>query len=170
MRFLTLAEKSFYKDKARITWLEEGDANTTFFQSKYKVQSVRNRILSIKDRNRIMLTNYEKVKEEVVVGFYRDLFADHSITQINYEEELGHIIKKRIVLEDGDALQGMVTNNEIGRALINMKKGKAPGPDGFSVDFFKHSWNVVKENVFEAAKTFFATCHMPKALNNTNVC
>ncbi|GAA0152435.1 hypothetical protein LIER_10919 [Lithospermum erythrorhizon] len=99
---LLVAERCFYRDKARATWLDEGDANTAFFHSTLKANN---------------------------------------------------------------ALQAVVTTEEIGNSMLSMKKGKNPGPDGFSVEFFKHSWSIVKCDVVEAVKTFFVTCQMPKALN-----
>ena len=33
-----------------------------------------------------------------------------------------------------------------------MQSGKAPGPDGFNVDFFKACWDIVKKDIFEVVE------------------
>ncbi|GAA0167995.1 hypothetical protein LIER_22818 [Lithospermum erythrorhizon] len=71
---LALAEKNFYRDKSRAIWLEEGDANTLYFHSKLKAVVSRNKIVTIKDADGKLLTDYEEVKEEAVI-FYKKLFA-----------------------------------------------------------------------------------------------
>jgi mannosylglycoprotein endo-beta-mannosidase len=35
-------------------------------------------------------------------------------------------------------------------AIKNMPSNRAPGPDGFSWDFYKHCWQIVKSDVFAA--------------------
>ncbi|GAA0148647.1 hypothetical protein LIER_36767 [Lithospermum erythrorhizon] len=48
----------------------------------------------------------------------------------------------------------MITPDEIERATMTMKRGKTPGPEGFSVEFFRHSWSVVKADVIEMICSF----------------
>lgn len=40
-------EERFYKEKYRVKWLKEGDANTTFFHRKMKTHHVQNKILTL---------------------------------------------------------------------------------------------------------------------------
>jgi hypothetical protein len=46
-----------------------------------------------------------------------------------------------------------------------MKSNKAPGPDGFTANFFKASWSVVGDDVIKAIKNFFETSLLLKELN-----
>jgi hypothetical protein len=39
-------------------------------------------------------------------------------------------------------------------AVMQMEKGKAPGPDRFTMDFFQHFWDLVKEEVWEIVEAF----------------
>lgn len=48
-----------------------------------------------------------------------------------------------------------------------MKKNKAPGPDGFNVEFFLHYWHIVGDCFCEAVKSFFSTSSMHKGVNST---
>lgn len=45
------------------------------------------------------------------------------------------------------ALQAPIGHEDVKRVLFSMDSGKAPGPNGFSVGFFKCAWNVVGENL-----------------------
>lgn len=38
---------------------------------------------------------------------------------------------------DKSALEGIITLSEIDSAILKMKPGKAPGPDGYPIEFFK---------------------------------
>lgn len=40
-----------------------------------------------------------------------------------------------------------MTEEEVSEAIKEMQNGKAPGPDGFNVDFFKACWNIVKQDI-----------------------
>nr|GFD47356.1 RNA-directed DNA polymerase, eukaryota, reverse transcriptase zinc-binding domain protein [Tanacetum cinerariifolium] len=44
---------------------------------------------------------------------------------------------------------------------------KAPGPDGFSSQFFKDSWNVVGDDVCKAIRDFFLNWKLLKEVNAT---
>ena len=46
--------------------------------------------------------------------------------------------------EDNFNLNKPVTEEEVSEVIKDMQNGKAPGPNGFNVDFFKACWNVVK--------------------------
>lgn len=44
-------EESFFIQKSRIKWLENGDRNTKYFHHFVTTRQLRNRILSVLDRN-----------------------------------------------------------------------------------------------------------------------
>lgn len=63
---------------------------------------------------------------------YRDLTDEIlSIVQFRWPEECCRHLSR------------LVTQDEIRNVLFSMKNGKAPSPDGFSVDFFKSTWTIV---------------------------
>eukprot|EP00253_Pinus_taeda_P029476 PITA_29476 len=41
---------------------------------------------------------------------------------------------------------------EVSEVQKEMQNGKAPGPDGFSVDFFKACWNIVKQDILNVVE------------------
>ena len=64
-------------------------------------------------------------------------------------------------------LEREVTTEEIRDILFHMPMNKAPGPNGYSVKFFKESWFVVGEGVVAAIKGFFASGLVLKEVNAT---
>ncbi|GAA0174634.1 hypothetical protein LIER_41758 [Lithospermum erythrorhizon] len=68
---------------------------------------------------------------------------------------------------DYQKLNEPISVKEIEKSMLSTKKGKAPDPDGFTSEFYRDSWHVVKDTVTEVILTFFATGHMPRHLNST---
>lgn len=48
---------------------------------------------------------------------------------------------------------------EVKEAVFSINSEKAPGPDGFTGDFFKQNWEVIKEDVYKEVCAFFDSYH-----------
>lgn len=70
---LMSAEERFYRDKARINWLQHGDKNTAIFHRKVATHSAKNRILSLCNKAGEKIHDCEQVKS-IAVKFYKKLF------------------------------------------------------------------------------------------------
>ncbi|XP_060195114.1 uncharacterized protein LOC132624337 [Lycium barbarum] len=62
-----------------------------------------------------------------------------------------------------------VTEEEIYAAILDMPKEKAPGVDGFPIEFFTRNWEIVKKEVIEAVQNFFSTRKLDPTVNCTAV-
>ncbi|KAL0288866.1 UNVERIFIED_CONTAM: hypothetical protein Sangu_2639000 [Sesamum angustifolium] len=69
--------------------------------------------------------------------------------------------------EEARALIRPVTSDEVKTAFFDIEEDKAPGPDGFSLGFFKVTWPVVGGEVSNAIIEFFKTGRLLKQLNAT---
>ncbi|GAA0153481.1 reverse transcriptase [Lithospermum erythrorhizon] len=67
---------------------------------------------------------------------------------------------------DKNMLTASITDSEIDKVIVEMMKGKAPGPDDYSAEFYKDNWSIIKSSVYEAVKTCFCTGIMPKYVNS----
>jgi len=54
-----------------------------------------------------------------------------------------------VTLEHNAALMWPITQEEVDQAVKSMPLEKAPGPDGFTIDFFHHCWDLIREEVWE---------------------
>ncbi|XP_043697269.1 uncharacterized protein LOC122648066 [Telopea speciosissima] len=60
-----------------------------------------------------------------------------------------------------------VNGDEVKRVVFSLKSSKAPGPDGFGAGFYKHSWEVIGEELTHAVQWFFVNSFMPRSINAT---
>ncbi|XP_074305592.1 uncharacterized protein LOC141640811 [Silene latifolia] len=61
------------------------------------------------------------------------------------------------------------TDEEIKKTIFSIPNEKAPGPNGYSSQFFKTSWDIVGGDVCAAVHEFFRNGKLLKQLNATNV-
>jgi hypothetical protein len=61
------------------------------------------------------------------------------------------------------------SDEEISDALFQIGPLKAPGPDGMPTRFFQRNWGLMKREVIDAVKDFFAKGSIPEGLNDTTI-
>lgn len=109
-----------------------------------------------------------KVKKEAVAYYKRFLQlvpSDFETITVEFIEEL---VDYRCSAEEASSLVQQVTDKEITKILFSMPKEKAPGPDGYRVEFYKAAWPVVRRDFIVVVHSFFLNGFMPKSTNATN--
>jgi hypothetical protein len=56
-------------------------------------------------------------------------------------------IPLRITVEDDELLTQKISEEKILQAIKILDQDKAPGPDGFSIRFYKHLWSLIKHDL-----------------------
>ncbi len=69
--------------------------------------------------------------------------------------------------EDNFNLNRPVSEGELSEVLKDMQNGKAPGPDGFIVNFFKAYWNIVKHDILNVVEDSRSNKTILKVLNTS---
>ena len=91
-------------------------------------------------------------------------------------EELSAGAKERAILdciphlvsaEMNGALLSPILLPELEKFVFNMKKGKAHGPNGFSIEFFQEFWEIVKYDLLDVVQESHRNKQMLKSLNST---
>ena len=60
-----------------------------------------------------------------------------------------------------------ITDKEIKYSMFDIGETKSPGPDGYTYAFFKHSWNIIGNDVCKAVKEFFKSGKLLGEINAT---
>ncbi|XP_039161265.1 uncharacterized protein LOC120289927 [Eucalyptus grandis] len=82
-------------------------------------------------------------------------------------QEVTDYIRRPLTMDQVSTLSRPVLDMEIRDTLFSLPRGEAPGPDGFTVEFFKSNWDIVGPSVLDAVKEFFSSRRLLKEVNNT---
>ncbi|XP_059639491.1 uncharacterized protein LOC132281844 [Cornus florida] len=126
---LSLAEEMFFKQKAQVHWLKEGDQNTAFFMRSFSSKANRRKLMSITDSNGLQL-NGEDMQLEFLNHFKSIL--GQSYQQYTGMSSFAHLISKKVPNHCIPDLTSIPSDLEIQSAILSFHPFKSPGPDGFN--------------------------------------
>lgn len=105
--------------------------------------------------------------EQELVNFYTGLLSETKEERARDTASITQNIPKLVTLDHNAMLMRPIEHEEVEEAVFQMEKGKAPGPDGFTVDFFQQCWDLVKEEVWEIVEESRRIGRVLKAFNST---
>lgn len=144
-------ETEYWREKANLRWMQEGDRNTKDFHNVVMQRRQQNFILKIRDDNGNWVRD-PAVMSEMAVDYYQKLFS----SQGSYDpDRLVESIPQLISDEQNVWLCSIPSDDEIKEAVHSMAPDSSPGPDGFTGRFFIHCINIVCSDVCAAVRDFF---------------
>jgi len=88
-----------------------------------------------------------------ITQYYKKLFGAPDTLKITLMEDQILDIPQ-VFLEKNDVLISEFTESEVRDAIFQMEHNKAPGPDGFPVEFYQVFWNVIKDDLMALFSDF----------------
>ncbi|KAL9659549.1 hypothetical protein QQ045_024356 [Rhodiola kirilowii] len=160
---LEAQEERIWRRKSRIKWLQVGDQNTSYFHRMATWRTKRNNISSLEvGENRV--EEPEQIKN-AVCEYFSEVFRKAVSSQWSLEElNFGSLNENQRKL-----LESAISEEEILEAVKDCDGNKAPGPDGFNINFFKKFWETVKEEVVGFIKEFWLNGRLLKGINKTHL-
>lgn len=147
-------------------WLREGDRNTSFFH-KYTVQHrQQNKIYRLKARDGTILEEQRPIEQELI-RYYSELLSKQEDEDQRSRRNITQHIPKLVTQDHNSLLMRPIEWEEVEEAVMQMEKGTAPGPNGFTVDFYQFFWDLVKEEVWEIVEESRKSKRNLKAFNAT---
>lgn len=107
-----------------------------------------------------------RISRKWVLQYYNKLFTT---SNPNAMEEVTANFPRVITDEMNEALEREVSEEEVRRALKQMKPTKAPGPDYFAPCFYQRFWSIVGRDVIHAVRTFLHNDEYIRQINCTHV-
>jgi hypothetical protein len=159
-------EEILWRQKSRVQWLKEGDKNTKFFHRSMIHRRFINRITKLENAHGTTLLSHQDIMKELT-DYYHDLLSE---PQVDRAEAIGRVTTNILTLitqEQNEALMTPISQAEVDQAIQELPAGKAPGPDGFTTDFFHACWPMLKEEVWKLVEESHSSGKVLPALNAT---
>ena len=165
---LVAAEEAFLFQRARILWLQMGDACTAYFHRMVASRKAINHIQSLVDDAGITYETQEDIESHCVDYFTSILGGEQSPQQF-IQEDLNLLFNFTCSTNQKEIFSKMFTRQEVRDAFFSLPKNKTSGPNGFSAEFFTSLWNVVGTEVTDAVLEFFTSGSLLKQWNSTTI-
>ena len=161
-------EEQFFYQKSRVKWLDLGDRNTNFYHKTCQTRTSRNTIRRLITSDGRVLTELADIKKEAV-DYYEGFLQEpgHLSLEDITEDRLSDLLDYHCSDTEAASLVGPVQAEEVKEALFSMPANKAPGPDGYPMEFYKAAWSVVGKDLVIAVQSFFLYGFMPRSTNAT---
>jgi hypothetical protein len=132
-----------WRQRSRITWIREGDANTKIFHLRANGRRRKNHIPSLVGPAGLV-SKYEE-KEHILLQHYSNIMGTSPpvLLDLNWDA----LSVSPAALSHLDLPFAM---DELKAAIDDMHAEKAPGPDGFIGGFFKKCWSFIRQDVLAA--------------------
>ncbi|XP_058758128.1 uncharacterized protein LOC131631355 [Vicia villosa] len=158
-------EHAYWRQRAKMHWLREGDLNTKFFHLSATARRKFKRIEALTN------DNGEEVKDqETICGIAKDYFTKLFEESVSSYEPVLKFIQPTISNDDNNMLLAPIRREELFEAVNNMHPDKSPGPDGLNPTFYQNFWHVCGEDIFAAVRVWFERGSLPATNNDTNIC
>lgn len=152
------------KQKSRVKWNLEGDANTKFFHSSVKRRQSRNHISGLMVDGTWATTPNQIIKESF--EYFKKVFTSTDAEDRPAYHSDGY---KKLSIQEAASLEEMFTESEVIEAIKSCDGSKALGLDGFNFKFLNFFWPVIKKDLLNALMWFWETGHITRGCNATFV-
>ena len=139
-------------------WVKEGDCNSKFFHKVANGRRNRKYIKELENERGLVLNNAERIIKEILL-YFEKLYASPTGESWSVEGLDWSPISEESALR----LDSPFTEEEISKAIFQLDRDKAPGPDGFTIAVFQDCWDVIKEDLVRV----FAEFHRSGVINQS---
>lgn len=161
---LLLQEETYWKQRAKVFWLEEGDSNTKFFHATASMRKKMNHIPSLQNDASEFTSDHDEMCS-IVKSYFIDIFSESNVMSDQNHTSEANIITS----SQNEELTAKLNFEEFSLAVKEMHPDKASGPDGLNPAFFQHFWQLLGREVFSCCKKWLEDCIFPSDVNNTNL-
>ncbi|XP_074318553.1 uncharacterized protein LOC141655367 [Silene latifolia] len=155
---LKKAKHSSLLQRAKVQSIKFNDAPTSYYFSRIASRKHQGIIGKLKDRQGMDRDGVSAVNQ-AFVEYYQWLLGKHSPMGTSLMDTLEGPRFPEFGCEE---ICKEIDDKEIKSVLFLIAPNKSPRQDGFSAQFFKTNWDIIKNDFCKAVKGFFQTGHMSK--------
>ncbi|CAI9111977.1 OLC1v1012333C1 [Oldenlandia corymbosa var. corymbosa] len=164
LELLLEQEEVYWKQRSRISWLQGGDRNTSYFHNKASHRKTKNFIRRLQAESGEWIEDEEKLHMHII-GHFAGLFTERA----DYQDDISNLVESHIPRYMIEELEDKFTEEEIIKVIKDMRPWKAPGPDGVHAGFYQIYWSIVGDDVKKLALDILDGDGDIQALNHTYI-
>ncbi|KAL6181023.1 hypothetical protein ACLB2K_047681 [Fragaria x ananassa] len=168
LQSLLTQEETFWRQRAKVTWLRDGDRNISFFHRKASNRKRKNTLKGLYDVNGEWVEDDEGVAQ-VVSSYFQHMFTAENVDIEAMETTLA-ALTPCVTASMNEELCAPYSQDEIKCALFQVYPTKSPGPDAMPPLFFQHYWDLIGNDVSAAVQKFLHSGHLLRQINFTHIC
>ncbi|XP_026433436.1 uncharacterized protein LOC113330844 [Papaver somniferum] len=150
------------KQESRNQWLVEGASNSNFFHNSIRIRRSSNTISELVDANGVTVTDCNQIRN-LIVDYYEAKFNGDDSVPV---EALFNIDHNSISLEESARMDQLPSIDEIHAEVFDLGADSAPGPDGFAGFFYRHCWEIIREDLVNAILFCWSNRFIPHGVSS----
>ena len=139
--------------RSRIQYREEGEKCSKFFVDLEKRKAISKTIDSLRSAKGEILTDPEAILSEQV-KLYTELYREEGIDEAAQDIVLDNLDNK-LSTDDINKCDGLLSFEEVTKAIKVFTNNKSPGHDGLTAEFYKTFWDTVGDDFIAVSNDAF---------------
>jgi hypothetical protein len=150
LKLLGLAslERTIARQRARVAGVKDGDASSLFYRIMASSRRQRNHVAVLRSGDRTATDIEGKV--QLATDFFMGLLGSPQPRE--FDLSLGVLGLPPL---DLSGLEARFSEEEVWDAICAMPANRSPGPDGFSAEFYRHCWPIVRVDVMATLQSLW---------------
>lgn len=140
--------------------MKEGDNNSRYFHNLLKARQRWKNIIDVKNKIGEVVKFVEEVKDAVKNNF-EDRFKSSGLPR----PQIRNLSFQQLPNLEAEDLEVDFAEEEIKGVVFDGDRDKSPGPDRFSLEFFRNCWDIVGGEVVAFIQKFHRGDRLPKVVN-----
>jgi hypothetical protein len=141
-------QKIYWKQRAAIRWVSDGDICSRFFHAHATIRHRNNSIATVTDDNGITLLEHE-LKSGLLWDAFKCRLGSSDFSGIGFD--LTELLTSDVRLHE---LESPFTKLEIDSIIKLLPSDKSLGPDGFNTNFIKKCWHIIAPDFYDLCDKF----------------
>ena len=131
----------------------QGEKPIKNFFEKFKNKKENKPIRSLKNEEGVKCEDFNEILR-IAEGYYKQLFSKREAQQPMMHMFLNNISPLEDCTEMMDGLTKPFSHKEIWEAISTFKADRSPGPDGISAEFYKVTFEIIKDELRRVLNSF----------------
>jgi hypothetical protein len=142
-------QKIYWKQRASIKWVTDGDICSRFFHAHATVKHRRNSIALLSDDSGSIFSEHN-LKANLLWNVFKCRLGSSDFSENVFD------LSGLIMLQEGlHWLDEPFSKQEIDSIVAALPSDKSPGPNGFNTNFIKKCWPVISQDFYDLCEQFY---------------